>query len=90
MKLMLTKLPQRVPLISMLFSPGMLFWLLLGSLACCMRERRREESVTLLFMLLIVLACFVGPIALVRYCLILFYGLPVMLTLPVEAFYAKL
>ncbi len=61
-----------------------------GSLACCMRERRREESVTLLFMLLIVLACFVGPIALVRYCLILFYGLPVMLTLPVEAFYAKL
>lgn len=35
MKLMLTKLPQRVPLISMLFSPGMLFWLLLGSLACC-------------------------------------------------------
>ncbi|NBI70806.1 hypothetical protein D3Z50_07000 [Clostridiaceae bacterium] len=82
MKLMMTNFPQKIPLVSMLFSPGLLFWILLGSLIRCMREKKREESIPLLFILLIVLFCFAGPIALIRYCLILFYALPVTLMLP--------
>lgn len=79
MRLMMTNLPQNIPVISMLFSPGMMLWILTASLGYCLRKKKKGESLALLFMLIIVLACFAGPIALIRYCLILFYGFPVVL-----------
>ena len=67
---------QRVPLISMLFSPGFLFWIF--AFAAGYAFYRKNDRVLLPFtmVLLVWLTVILGPTYLPRYVLILWFALP--------------
>ena len=70
---------QNVPGISMLFSPGFLFWVFLG---CALFSVYRKQYIWLLPMLSIFLlwgTVILGPTFLVRYVLILWFALPLIM-----------
>lgn len=68
---------QRLPIVRLLFSIGAMLWAAL--FAACYGVYRKNRALTVA-MLLILFCCatvFLGPISLVRYYLVLFYGFPV-------------
>jgi len=68
----------KIPVISMLFSVGFLFWVLA---LCLFRALYKKAYVVLFPFLLIAFLCltiFFGPMILVRYFLILFFAFPLM------------
>lgn len=69
----------KLPIVALIFSPGMIFVLLLFAWLLNIKKKRYNRVLSLNFVVLIVCACFIGPIALVRYCLILFYSVPILL-----------
>ena len=64
---------QRIPVISLLFSPGFLFWVLLYVMGVLYCRRDAAGLTPLWYALMICASIFFGPMILVRYMLILFY-----------------
>lgn len=70
---------QKVPGISMLFSPGFLFWIFMGSFLSCWYRKKYVWSFPMIGILLLWLTVIPGPTFLVRYVLILWFALPLYL-----------
>lgn len=70
---------QNVPGISMLFSPGFLFWLFLGSLLICWYREDYSKLLPMAGIFLLWFSVIPGPTFLVRYVLILWFALPLIL-----------
>lgn len=78
-KMSLELYQQNVPGISMLFSPGFMFWVFMGC-ACITFYRREYDWLLPMTAVFLLWATFLlGPTFLVRYVLILWFALPLML-----------
>ena len=69
---------QRVPVVSMLFSPGFLFWVFAFFWIYLLREKKREIFAVLSIIALLWFTVIFGPTTLVRYMLILWFIIPVL------------
>jgi len=67
---------QRIPVVSMLFAPGFVFWIFAFVLVGLFRERRFQSLVPMILVLLLFLTVLLGPTTLVRYVLILWFIVP--------------
>lgn len=79
-KLSLELYQQRVPGLSMLFSPGFAFWVFAFCMGFFLRVRRLETVFPMLLILLLWMTALLGPTYLVRYVLILWFALPVIVS----------
>ena len=79
-KISLELYQQKVPGISMLFSPGFLFWVFMFCLCYWMQQKKWDKLVAFAGILLLWLTAVLGPTYLVRYVLILWFALPVVIT----------
>ena len=70
---------QNVPGISMLFSPGFLFWIFAGSLLICWYRKDYVRLLPMCGIFLLWFSVIPGPTFLVRYVLILWFALPLIL-----------
>lgn len=70
---------QRIPVIRLLFSIGAMFWVALFALSFAIYQKNKPLLTALLMILFCCATVLMGPISLVRYYLILFYGFPVSL-----------
>ena len=77
-KMSLELYQQKVPGVSMLFSPGFLFWVFLFCVCFCMQKGKWDSVIGLLGILLLWLTAILGPTYLVRYVLILWFAMPVV------------
>ena len=78
-KMSLELYQQKVPGISMLFSPGFLFWVFMFCVCFCLKKGRWDKVTAFGGILLLWATAILGPTYLVRYVLILWFALPVML-----------
>ena len=78
-RMSLTLCQQRVPGISMLFSPGFLFWIYFGCLLFCLYGKRYHLLLPFGSLLLLWVTAVFGPTFLVRYVLIFWFALPLLL-----------
>ena len=78
-KMSLELYQQNVPGISMLFSPGFLFWIFFGCTMLCIYRRQYTWLLPMSSILLLWGTVILGPTFLVRYVLILWFAFPVML-----------
>lgn len=69
---------QKVPGISMLFSPGFLFWVFVFCLTYLLQKGKWNQILGFAGMLLLWATVILGPTYLVRYVLILWFALPVL------------
>lgn len=79
-KMSLELYQQKVPGISMLFSPGFLFWVFMFCFGYLIRNRKWDKVLGMSGILLLWLTVILGPTYLVRYVLILWFALPLMIT----------
>lgn len=70
---------QNVPGISMLFSPGFLFWVFMGCVCITFYKRQYDWLLPMAAVFLLWATFLLGPTFLVRYVLILWFALPLML-----------
>lgn len=77
-KMSLELFQQRVPVVSMLFSPGFLFWVYAAGIGFLLRKGRIRPAAAFLPAGLNWLTVLLGPMSLVRYVLILWFALPVL------------
>ena len=70
---------QNVPGISMLFSPGFLFWVFFGCMMICIYRKQCAWLLPICSIFLLWGTAILGPTFLVRYVLILWFALPVIL-----------
>lgn len=70
---------QQIPVLSMLFSPGFMLWILVICLAYLLYAKRIKFGIPLAFALMIWVTCLLGPLVQVRYLYILFLILPLEL-----------
>lgn len=77
-KMSLELYQQKVPGVSMLFSPGFLFWMFLFCLGYFIQNKTWDKVLGFTGILLLWLTAILGPTYLVRYVLILWFALPVM------------
>ena len=78
-KLSLELYQQKVSGVSMLFSPGFLFWIFSFCVCYLLQKGKWERTITLLGILLLWGTAILGPTYLVRYVLILWFAMPVVL-----------
>ena len=72
------KVTQRIPVVSMLFSPGFLFWVYAAGIVFLVRCGRFRQAAAFLPAGLNWLTVLLGPTSLVRYVLIFWFALPVL------------
>lgn len=77
-KMSLELFQQRVPVLSMLFSPGFLFWVYAAGIVFLVRCGRFRQAAAFLPAGLNWLTVLLGPTSLVRYVLIFWFALPVL------------
>ncbi len=70
---------QTVPVISMLFAPGFMMWIFAWAFVGFIREKDRKAMIVYLPVLILWLTVLLGPTVLVRYVLILWFAVPMML-----------
>lgn len=75
-KMSLELYQQNVPGISMLFSPGFMFWLFLGCFMIVIYKKQYERMLPMIAILLLWGTVIPGPTFLVRYVLILWFSAP--------------
>lgn len=75
-----TNLHHKIPVLSLLFSPGFLFWVFIASGLYCIHQKRRQYYPAFILMFLLWLTVQLGPISLVRYVLFLFFALPIIIS----------
>lgn len=68
---------QKIPVLRLLFAPGAMLWVVFFTFVYCLYRKKRATVVPLLLILACCLTVLAGPVSLVRYYLILFYGFPV-------------
>ena len=68
------------PVLRLLFSTGTMFWATLIAFFYCIWRKKTPAILALLLVLLVCATSFLGPVADVRYYLILFYMLPVCIS----------
>lgn len=78
-KMSLELYQQKVPGVSMLFSPGFLFWIFMGSVLSCLYRRKYIWMLPMMGIFLLWFSVIPGPTFLVRYVLILWFALPMIL-----------
>ncbi len=79
-KMSLELYQQKVPGISMLFSPGFLFWAFMFTFCYFLQKKNWKKVIPFVGVLLLWLTVILGPTYLVRYVLILWFVLPLLLT----------
>ena len=79
-KMSLELYQHKIPGISMTFSPGFLFWVFLFCMGFFLRFRKWDKLIPCLGVLLLWLTAVLGPTYLVRYVLILWFALPVIVS----------
>ena len=79
-----TPLVQGNPVTTFLFSPALQFYLLLATTVILMLRKRYRDVTVLVFVWLTWLTFLLGPVVLVRYCIYLYYLLPLEITLCVR------
>ena len=79
-KLSLELYQQKIPGLSMTFSPGFLFWVYAFSMGFLLWQRRIRRLVPMSLILLVWLTVLLGPTYLVRYVLILWFALPLIVS----------
>lgn len=67
---------QKIPVVSMLFSPGFMFWVMVFVMGYLWYEKRYDRLLPYLLPLLVWLTVILGPTYLVRYVLFLWFLLP--------------
>ncbi len=72
---------QKVPVVSMLFSPGFWLWAYIFCALYLWKTKYKKQVFALALMGLILLTFLLGPIAIVRYVLYFFFGVPMLLAL---------
>ena len=77
-KISLELYQQKVPAVSMLFSPGFFFWVFMFVFCFLMQKGSWDKVLPLSGILMLWLTAVLGPTYLVRYVLILWFALPVM------------
>ena len=70
---------QQFPVTRLFFSIGAMFWVALFTFSFAIYQRNKPLITALLMILLCCATALLGPVSLVRYYLILFYGFPVSL-----------
>ena len=80
-KISLELYQQRIPVVSMLFSPGFWHWVYAFAGLYLLIFRYKRQAFSLAFIGLLYLTVLLGPIALVRYVLYLFFAVPLILGL---------
>lgn len=78
-KMSLELYQQNVPGISMLFSPGFLFWIFMGSFLLCWYRKKYMQLLPMMGIFLLWFSVIPGPTFLVRYVLILWFAHPLIL-----------
>ena len=68
-----------IPGTRLLSHPATLVWLCLFGFVCAVYRRRRGLMSAFLFLLVLWITCLLGPVAILRYVLGLFYAVPVLL-----------
>lgn len=72
---------QKIPVVSLLFSPGFWHWAYVFTALCLLLWGRKKQAFSLSFIGLLYLTVLLGPIALVRYVIYLFFAVPLILGL---------
>lgn len=72
---------QKVPVFSILFSPGFWHWIYLFTAFYLLIAGHKKQAFSLSFIGLLYLTVLLGPIALVRYVIYLFFAVPLILAL---------
>ncbi len=72
---------QKIPVVGSLFSIGAMLWVALFTFAYGIYQKNKPLTLALGLVLLCCVTVFLGPVSLVRYYLVLFYGLPVCMGL---------
>lgn len=80
-KLSLEISKEKIPLYSMLYSPGAMFWLFAFVLSFVLYRKKYHLAVPCLIVLFIWFTVIIGPTYLPRYVLILWYGLPLFVAM---------
>lgn len=80
-KISLELYQQKVPGISMLFSSGFLSWCYIFCMGFLIREKEWKKLIPLLLILLVWSTVLLGPTYLVRYVLILWFAVPVLVSM---------
>ncbi|MDD3223915.1 MAG: DUF6020 family protein [Clostridium sp.] len=70
---------KKIPILSMLFRPGFMFWVLFISILICLYERKYKMLLPLFILLSLWISVLFGPVTLVRYLYPLFVDFPLML-----------
>lgn len=77
---------QRVPVISMLFSPGFMFWLYASAFGYFVKQRQYNRALAFAVTLLLWLTVLLGPTCMVRYVLIFWFAFPVLAAMLFEKY----
>ena len=83
-KLSLEIYQQKLPVVSMLFSPGFWHWIYVFAGAYLLIFRYKRQAFSLALIGLLYLTVLLGPIALVRYVLYMFFAAPLILALLID------
>lgn len=75
---------EKIPILSMLYSPGCLFWCFLFVLSYLLYRKKHHILVPYLLVLLVWLTVLLGPTYLPRYVLIFWFGLPLFAAVMLE------
>lgn len=77
-KLSLEIFQQKIPVVSMLFSPGFLFWCMIFGLGFLLQSGHKREAIPYLLPVLVWLTFLLGPTYLVRYVVFLWVLVPLL------------
>lgn len=69
---------QKIPVVSMLFSPGFWFWFYAFAFGFFLKQRQYNRVLTFLIVMLLWLTVLLGPTCMVRYVLIFWFAYPVL------------
>lgn len=75
---------EKIPLVSMLFSPGAMFWFVAFVFAYVLYRKKYDLVIPYLMVLLVWLTVLLGPTYLPRYVLIFWFGMPLFAAMLVE------
>lgn len=77
-KISLTIYQQKIPVVSMLFSPGFYSWIYIFVIMYLLKFGYKKQAFSLVLMFLVYLTMLLGPIAIVRYVLYYFFAVPLV------------
>lgn len=85
-KLSLEITQQKIPVISMLFSPGFMFWFYAFTLVFFLRRREYDRALAFGMILLLWMTVLLGPTCMVRYVLVFWFACPVLAAMLFEKY----